>query len=125
MLQNEVVQKLLMVRRKVVVLENIFVDFVDCWLAKFLSDGQSTRYIHRRCLAPLIGHLVSHIKSLACLIVDKEKSKCYANSVFSELDIRMLAAMQLRPLSLEYFKKIEDRLVTRLGKYPILKIETR
>lgn len=75
--QIKVLMKVLMTRKKIVVLENIFVDFVDCWLKKFLKDGQSTQYAQRSCLAPFLGHLASHIGKACCLIADKNKSPTY------------------------------------------------
>jgi hypothetical protein len=73
-LEHTVFQKLLMTHKKVVVIENIFIDFVDNWLRKFLKDDKDTEYYHRKCLAPLLGHLAVYIKDIICFIIDKEKS---------------------------------------------------
>jgi serine/threonine protein kinase len=89
-LEHTVLHKLIMTRKKVVVIETIFIDFVDSWLRKFLNDGASTMYKERKCLAPIIGHLAVHIKEIICLIVDKQKSKEYANHIITEADINVL-----------------------------------
>lgn len=105
--------KLLMIRKKVVVLESILFDFVDCWLKKFLKDGKDTKYEKRECLVPLLGHLISQIKKIQCLIVDKKKSSCYVNGIFRQEDIEVIESMKLEPNSLKYFQKVEERLVAR------------
>lgn len=65
---SSVLKKLLILRKRVVIYDALFVEPTEMFVKNLVGDSSADGYVHRQFLVPLINHALYHMVQLLNLI---------------------------------------------------------